>query len=93
MLRSKQCKTILQALPTPSADVIAETDSKVLLDLEQRFKMADIDGCVPPTKNTTPAYRKLQQPTDCLAEWPGDKVICMATATVGACVLVDAVLS
>jgi hypothetical protein len=33
-----------QALPTPKGDVISKDDSAVLVDLEQRFKMADIDG-------------------------------------------------
>jgi hypothetical protein len=35
-----------QALPTPQGDVISKDDSAVLVDLEQRFKMADIDGLV-----------------------------------------------
>lgn len=45
---SKRCQTLklapVRALPTPTRDVINEADSAVLMDLEQRFKMADIDG-------------------------------------------------
>jgi hypothetical protein len=36
----------VRALPTPTVDVINEDDNAVLVDLEQRFKMADIDGLV-----------------------------------------------
>jgi hypothetical protein len=39
-----QRKLPVRALPTPTGDVINEADNAVLVDLEQRFKMADIDG-------------------------------------------------
>jgi hypothetical protein len=46
--RTRQRPRLLpaRALPTPKGDVINEDDSAVLVDLEQRFKMADIDGLV-----------------------------------------------
>ncbi|KAF6258804.1 hypothetical protein COO60DRAFT_1701175 [Scenedesmus sp. NREL 46B-D3] len=48
VLSSRRCQTVkmlpIRALPKPTGDVINEDDSAVLIDLEQRFKMADIDG-------------------------------------------------
>lgn len=34
----------ISALPVPKADVIAQSDEDMLVSLEERFKMADIDG-------------------------------------------------
>jgi hypothetical protein len=33
-----------RALPVPQSDVIEKSDADVLVSLEERFKMADIDG-------------------------------------------------
>lgn len=35
-----------RALPVPKVDVITDADASALVDLQERFKMADIDGCV-----------------------------------------------
>jgi hypothetical protein len=37
-------RVVSRALPVPKSDVIEKSDADVLVSLEERFKMADIDG-------------------------------------------------
>lgn len=49
---------VSRALPVPKSDVIRDSDEEVLVSLEERFKMADIDGYVLPC---LPAQQDSQQ--------------------------------
>ena len=35
---------VVKSLPVPEKDVIAPSSEATLLDLEERFRMADVDG-------------------------------------------------